>query len=88
MINMMDVMVDQALSAITSNLLIKSTDSFENIKKGLRSLFNNSSLETGMVTFQENELTPLYKSDVRSILLNKNTSLDCKEHMGSKTFKH
>ena len=59
MINMMDVTIDQSLSSITSNLLIKSADSFENIKKGLRSLFNNNSLETGMVTFQEYELMPL-----------------------------
>ena len=87
MINMMDVTIDQSLSTITSNLLIKSADSFENIKNGLRSLFNNSSLETGMVTFQDNELTPLYNNDVRSILLEKNCILDCKKHMSSETFK-
>ena len=87
MINMMDVTIDQSLSSITSNLLIKSADSFENIKKGLRSLFNNNSLETGMCTFQENELMPIYKYEVTSILLDKSCSLDCKQYMGSKTFK-
>ena len=86
-INMMDVTIDQSLSSITENLLNRSSDSFNNIKKGLRSLFNNNSLETGMVTFEENELMPIYKNDVESIILDKDCSLDCKGHMNSETFK-
>jgi hypothetical protein len=87
MINMMDVTIDQSISNITSNLLIKSADSFENIRNGLRSLFGNSSIEVGMITFNQNELAPVYKDDVHSIILKKNMSLDCKQHMSSSTFK-
>jgi hypothetical protein len=87
MINMMDVTIDQSISNITSNLLIKSADSFENIRNGLRSLFDNSSIEVGMITFNQNELAPVYKDDVHSIILKKNMSLDCKQHMSSSTFK-
>ena len=86
-VNMVDVTIDQSLSNITSNLLNRSVDSFENIKKGLRSLFNNNHLEMGMVTFQENELAPIYKRNVGSIILDKNCSLDCKDHLSSDTFK-
>lgn len=86
MVNMMDVTTDQSISTITSNLLIKSTDSFENIRNGLRSLFGNKSIEVGMITFQENELSPIYKDNVHSIILKENTNLDCKRHMSSSTF--
>ncbi|RLD22317.1 MAG: GAF domain-containing protein, partial [Bacteroidetes bacterium] len=86
-VNLVDVTIDQSLSTITSNLLNRPSDSFENIKKGLRSLFNNNCIETGMVTFQENELMPVHKNDVESIILDKNCSLDCKDHVSSETFK-
>lgn len=86
MVNMMDVTIDQSISTITSNLLIKSTDSFENIRNGLRSLFGNKSIEVGMITFQENELSPIYKDNVHSIILKENMNLDCKRHMSSSTF--
>ena len=88
MINMMDITIDQSLSNITSNLLHKSADSFVNIKKGLRSLFSNNSLESGLVVFKENELSPVYKNDVSSILLDEEVSLNCNAHMSSETFKH
>lgn len=86
-INMVDVTIDHSLSSITSNLLNRSSDSFDNIKKGMRSLFNNKFLETGMITFQENELLPVYKNNVESIILDNNCSLDCKDHMNSEPFK-
>ncbi len=87
MLNMMDVTIDQSIAAITSNLLIQSPDTFENIKSGLRSLFGNNAIEVGMVTFQENEMAPVYKEDVHSIILKENMSLDCKQHMDSGTFE-
>ncbi len=87
LVNMMDVTIDQSLAKITSNLLNRSSDSFKNINRGLRSLFNNNSLETGMVIFQENELMPVYKENVDSIILDNDCSLDCKDHMNSETFK-
>lgn len=86
-INMMDVTIDQAISSITSNLLIKSANSFDNIRRGLRSLFGNNSIEVGTVIFHNNELAPVYKENVRSIICKENMSIDCKQHMSTSTFK-
>lgn len=87
MVNMMDVTIDQSVSTITSNLLIKSTDSFDNIRNGVRSLYGNNSIEMGMITFQDNELAPVYKGDVHSIILKENMSLNCTRDMSSETSK-
>ncbi|RLD22575.1 MAG: GAF domain-containing protein [Bacteroidetes bacterium] len=86
-VNLVDVTIDQSLSTITSNLLNRSVDSFNNIRRGIRSLFNNNCIEIGMITFEENELVPINKKDVESIILDKNCSLDCKDHVSSETFK-
>lgn len=86
-INMMDVTVDQSLSGITSNLLFKSKNSFENIRKEVKNLFNNTEIEVGIVTFEEGELVPIPKSNVSSILLGDNVTLDCNEAMCQFTFK-
>ena len=86
-INLMDVTVDQSHSSITSNLLIKSRDSFENIRKGIKNLLNSSSVEVGMVTFNDNELVKVHKANVQSILLGDDVTLNCSEHMCQFTFK-
>jgi hypothetical protein len=85
-INLMDVTIDQSLSSITSNLLIKSTDSFENIRNGIKSLYDSESIEVGIVTFNENELVPVHKANVNSILLGDNVNLDCTDNMCQFTF--
>lgn len=87
MVNMMDVTIDQSISTITSNLLIKSTDSFDNIRNGVRSLFGNKSIEVGMITFQNNELAPVYKEDVHSIILKGDMSLNCRRDMSPESFE-
>jgi len=88
LVNLMDVTIDQSLSSITSNLLNRTNNSFINIKKGLRSLFNINSIEAGMVTFDENELMPVNKKGVKSIILDKNCSLDRNDHLNTESFKH
>lgn len=85
-INLMDVTIDQSLSSITSNLLVKSTDSFENIRDGIKSLYDSKSIEVGIVTFNENELIPVHKANVHSILLGENVTMDCTENMCKFTF--
>ncbi|MEO1052435.1 MAG: GAF domain-containing protein [Bacteroidota bacterium] len=76
-INLVDVTVDQSLDNITSNLLVKTSDSFENIKNGMRSLLNNAKLEIGVLIMEDNHLVPLAKEDVKSILLSSDQSLSC-----------
>jgi hypothetical protein len=85
--NLQDVTTDQSLSSITSNLLIKSANSFENIRKDIKNLFGNSSIEVGLVTFDDQELVQLEKSNASSIILGDDVTLDCSENMCKDTFK-
>ncbi|MDA0195568.1 MAG: hypothetical protein O2887_12860 [Bacteroidetes bacterium] len=43
-INMVDITLDQSIESITSNLLVKSTDTFERIRSGIRNLLNKADL--------------------------------------------
>lgn len=85
--NLQDVTMDQSLSSITSNLLIKSANSFENIRRDIKNLFGNSSIEVGLVTFDDKEFVKLEKSNTSSIILGDNVSLDCSENVCQYTLK-
>lgn len=76
-INLVDVTLDESMSSIASNLLVKSTDTFEKIQTSIRSLLNSTQLEIGVLTLDENKLVSLDKGDVKSILLGKEDSLNC-----------
>ncbi len=80
-INLVDVTIDQSLGTITSNLLVKSNDAFENIQNGIRSLLNNAGLNIGVLTMEDNKLVPFHKEEIKGILLASNESLDCKKGM-------
>jgi hypothetical protein len=86
--NLMDVTIDQSLSSITSNLLIKTPDSYNEIRDGIKNLYSNSNIEVGLVTFDDREFMQLERSDVESIILGENVTLDCKELMCQYTFQH
>lgn len=85
MINLMDSTIDQSVASITSNLLIKTKDSFEKIQNGLKSLFNNPKLEIGVVTFDQNNLVSINK--INSILLGDRMSISCENKMCEYTFE-
>lgn len=85
MINLMDSTIDQSVASITSNLLIKTKDSFEKIQNGLKSLFNNPKLEIGVVTFDQNNLVSINK--INSILLGDRMSFSCENKMCEYTFE-
>ena len=76
-INLVDVTLDESMSSIASNLLVKSTDTFEKIQNGIRSLLNSPQLQIGVIGREENKLVSLDKGDVKSILLDKEDSLNC-----------
>ncbi|MGL1886893.1 MAG: GAF domain-containing protein [Reichenbachiella sp.] len=80
-VNLVDITIDQSMSAITSNLLRKNEDSFEQVRNGVRDLLNNSELELGILTLQQGKLSTVGKNEVTSILLNQNEKVDCKEKM-------
>lgn len=85
--NLMDVTMDQSISSITSNLLIKTPDSFAKIRQGVKNLFGNKYIDVGVVTFDDTEFVQLEKTDVSSIILGDNVTLDCQETICQSTFK-
>lgn len=76
-INLVDVTLDQSIGSITSNLLVESTDAFENIQSGIRSLLNKANLEIGVLTLDKDRLLPMNEYEAKSILLSHGDSLDC-----------
>ena len=76
-ISLVDITLDNSIETITSNLLVKSTDAFEKIRSGMRSLLNNSKLEIGILLLDNDKLIPMNKEDVTSILLADDESLTC-----------
>ncbi len=85
-INLVDITVDQSMASITSNLLQKTSDTFEKIQRGIRGLLNNSKLDIGVLTLDKNKLNPLNIEEVKSILMNKEESLNCETEMCDYTF--
>jgi len=85
-VNLVDITLDQSLASITSNLLVKSTDTFEKIQSGIRNLLNNSKLEIGVLTLDKNKLVPMNQEEVNSILLSNDESLNCETEMCDYTF--
>lgn len=82
-INLMDVTIDESLSTITSNLLIKSTDSFKRISDGIRTLLNSAYLKTGVLNMERKNIMRMPKEDVKSILLSldKDECINCSDNM-------
>ncbi len=69
MLNLMDVTDSQALSKITSNMLVKSEESLSNMRDGLKSLFNDKDLQSGVVLFKDGNLSQIHSDEMRSIIL-------------------
>ena len=77
LVNMMDVTNSQALSKITSNLLIKSEESLLKIREGMQSLFNNPELQSGVVIFKNGRFTQVHDDEMKSIVLGNESSMGC-----------
>ena len=76
-VNMVDVTADQSISSITSNLLVKTADSFQKIQDGIKRLLNNADLSIGVLSLDRNSLVPYDHVDLTSILMKPGESLDC-----------
>jgi hypothetical protein len=85
-LNLVDVTLDQSIGSITSNLLVKSTDTFENIQSGIRRMLNNMDIDIGVLTLEKNKLAKMNKKEVKSILLQQGESMDCDSEMCDYTF--
>ena len=87
-INLVDITLDQSLATITSNLLQKSPDSFEQIQSAFRSLIGNSKIDIGVLSLNKGQLVPLNKDGVKSIMLREDEALRCDTEMCEHTFIH
>ncbi|WP_462252370.1 GAF domain-containing protein [Ekhidna sp.] len=76
-VNLVDVTADQSIGNITSNLLVKSDNTFENIQHSVRRMLNNTNLSIGIVSYENEMLLPIDHRDVNSILLQEGEWLSC-----------
>ncbi|MBT8195452.1 MAG: GAF domain-containing protein, partial [Bacteroidia bacterium] len=75
-----------SVSGIAQNLLVKTEDGFEKIKRNIRHLFGNSELEIGLVSYENKVFTKTHKDNVESILMRVDEQLDCTTSMCSYTY--
>ena len=85
-LSFVDVTFDQSVSKMTSNLLIKSSDTFDKIQWGIRKLLNNAEASIGVLHHEKDQLIPWGKEDVHSILLAENESLSCNTDLCDHTY--
>ena len=76
-LNLVDVTLDESITSITSNLLVKSNDIFDRVRSGVCSLLQIPELEIGILLFENDTLTTINKADAPSILLNSGESVNC-----------
>ena len=87
LVSLVDVTIDQSIGHITSNLLIKSTDTFEKIQMGIRRLLNNNEIEIGLLSLEAGELMPLDHEGLRSVSLNEGEALVCEQELCDFSFE-
>ena len=79
--NLVDVTNSQALSKITSSLLVKSELSMEKIREGLGALFNNSKLISGVVSMEDGYFSQIHDNEMKSIILGNLSSMSCEDSL-------
>jgi hypothetical protein len=80
-LSLADVTTDQSIGSITSNLLVKSTDTFDKIQQGIRGLLNNNKLSIGILKLEDGALFPMDQDEVKSALLDSGETLKCETDM-------
>jgi len=77
LVSFVDMTTEQAIGAITSNLISKSPDAFDRIQWGIRKIFNNADLTVGVLTLEDEKIVRIKDEEIPSILLKEGDSLDC-----------
>jgi len=85
-VSFVDVTFDQSVSNITSNLLVKSSDTFDKIQWGIRKLLNNAEAAIGVIHHEQDSLVPMGKEDIHSIILKEDESLSCSADLCDHTY--
>lgn len=69
-LNLMDVTMDASLADITSSLLIKSHNAFDQIKTGIQRIFNNATLDMGIIVYDDEKMqAPVEKANIASLTM-------------------
>lgn len=76
-LNMVDVTADQSISTITSNLLVKSVESFQNIQQSIKRMLNNAELSVGVISYENDTFVPVKNTEIESVLLKEGDWLSC-----------
>ena len=76
-LSLVDVTADQAITSITSNLLVAEEGTFEKISSEIKKLLSNPSLSIGVISLENNKLVAMEKRDVSSLLINDGDFLSC-----------
>lgn len=84
-VNLVDVTFDQTVEEITSNLLVKTTDTFAKIESGLRKLLNNNDLRIGVMSLEKDRLIPMDVEDLKSVIIGRGEYLCCDSDLCERT---
>jgi hypothetical protein len=69
--NLMDVTIDNSISGITSNLLIKTAESSQKIQDNIKRIFKIKDLQTGFFLYENDSFFTLHGGNSDGILLNR-----------------
>jgi hypothetical protein len=88
-VNLMDVTFEQSLSDITSNLLIKTQDTLDQIKSGIQRIFGNNDLKVGFISYDNDTMMASNdKGELTSLLLPNGESFTCHDNMCGGNYSH
>ena len=87
-VNLMDVTIDQSIANIITNLVIKESDSFLKIKEGIKTLFNNHSLQVGFIAYENEAFMSSPKENFGSILLGEKEAICCNDMFCDFSYRH
>ena len=83
--NLIDVTIDQSITSIASNLLVKSVDTFDKIQWGIRKMLGHADFSIGILVMQDGKLCTLNREGSHSILLKNKETVDCRTEMCSES---
>jgi hypothetical protein len=81
LMNLMDVTMDHSIASITSSLIVKTNNTFEEIQDNIRTLFNIEDLEVGYVAFENDRFFQTHKKGNKSLILHNDKYLECENSL-------
>jgi hypothetical protein len=86
--NMVDVTTDSSISGITSNLLVKTRDSFVQIQNNVKRLFNIKDLKIGFFMYDHDFFTADLRENAGGIILNNKEVIRSTDILCEESYEH